>query len=335
MGKSLKIVADEAIPFLDGVFDPWADTIRRPGREIGPRDVDGADALIVRTRTRCGEELLRDSSVRLIATATIGFDHIDLAYCRRRGIRVTTAAGCNARGVLQWVAGVLAHLARRQDWRPEERTLGIVGVGHVGSLVKRYAENWGFRVLCCDPPREKRERLGFLPLDEVARRSDLITFHTPLDDSTRHFCDERLLGLLPPGATVINSSRGEVVSGEALLRSGHPYALDVWEHEPRLDAALLAGAEVATTHIAGYSLQGKATASALSVQAVAECFSLPLSGWYPAAAPPSRPREIGWEELCRTIDTAFDCRRETERLKSSPEAFERIRDNYAYREEYF
>ncbi len=335
MGKSLKIVADEAIPFLDGVFDPWADTIRRPGREIGPRDVDGADALIVRTRTRCGEELLRDSSVRLIATATIGFDHIDLAYCRRRGIRVATAAGCNARGVLQWVAGVLAHLARRQDWRPEERTLGIVGVGHVGSLVKRYAENWGFRVLCCDPPREERERQGFLPLDEVARRSDLITFHTPLDDSTRHLCDERLLGLLPPGATVINSSRGEVVSGEALLRSGHPYALDVWEHEPRLDAELLAGAEVATTHIAGYSLQGKATASALSVQAVAECFSLPLSGWYPAAAPPSRPRGIGWEELCRTIDTAFDCRRETERLKRSPEAFERIRDNYTYREEYF
>lgn len=335
MGKSLKIVADEAIPFLDGVFDPWADTIRRPGREIGPREVDGADALIVRTRTRCGEELLRDSSVRLIATATIGFDHIDLAYCRRRGIRVATAAGCNARGVLQWVAGVLAHLARRQDWRPEERTLGIVGVGHVGALVKRYAESWGFRVLCCDPPREERERLGFLPLDEVARRSDLITFHTPLDDSTRHLCDERLLGLLPPGATVINSSRGEVVSGEALLRSGHPYALDVWEHEPRLDAELLAGAEVATTHIAGYSLQGKATASALSVQAVAECFSLPLSGWYPAAAPPSRPREIGWEELCRTIDTAFDCRRETERLKRSPEAFERIRDNYAYREEYF
>ena len=335
MGKSLKIVADEAIPFLDGVFDPWADTIRRPGREIGPRDVDGADALIVRTRTRCGEELLRDSSVRLIATATIGFDHIDLAYCRRRGIRVATAAGCNARGVLQWVAGVLAHLARRQDWRPEERTLGIVGVGHVGALVKRYAESWGFRVLCCDPPREERERLGFLPLDEVARRSNLITFHTPLDDSTRHLCDERLLGLLPPGATVINSSRGEVVSGEALLRSGHPYALDVWEHEPRLDAALLAGAEVATTHIAGYSLQGKATASALSVQAVAECFSLPLSGWYPAAAPPSRPREIGWEELCRTIDTAFDCRRETERLKRSPEAVERIRDHYAYREEYF
>lgn len=335
MEKSLKIVADEAIPFLDGVLDPWARVIRRPGREIGPRDAADADALIVRTRTRCDEELLRSSSVRLVATATIGFDHIDLDWCRRHGIRVATAAGCNARGVLQWVAGVLVRLSRRQGWRPCERTLGIVGVGHVGSLVKHYAESWGFRVLCCDPPREERERLGFLPLDEVARRSDLITFHTPLDDSTRHLCDERLLGLLPPGAAVINSSRGEVVSGEALLRSGHPYALDVWEHEPRLDAALLAGAEVATSHIAGYSLQGKATATAMAVQAVADCFSLPLSGWYPSAAPPSRPREIGWEELCRTIDAHFDCRHETERLKSAPEAFESIRDRYAYREEYF
>lgn len=335
MEKSLKIVADEAIPFLDGVLDPWARVIRRPGREIGPRDAADADALIVRTRTRCDEELLRSSSVRLVATATIGFDHIDLDWCRRRGIRVATAAGCNARGVLQWVAGVLVRLSRRQGWRPCERTLGIVGVGHVGSLVKHYAESWGFRVLCCDPPREERERLGFLPLDEVARRSDLITFHTPLDDSTRHLCNERLLDLLPPGAAVINSSRGEVVSGEALLRSGHPYALDVWEHEPRLDAALLAGAEVATSHIAGYSLQGKATATAMAVQAVADCFSLPLSGWYPSAAAPSRPREIGWEELCRTIDAHFDCRHETERLKSAPEAFESIRDRYAYREEYF
>lgn len=335
MAKSLKIVADEAIPFLDGVLDPWARVVRKPGREIGPRDVDGADALIVRTRTRCDEELLRSSSVRLIATATIGFDHIDLDWCRRRGIRVATAAGCNARGVLQWVAGVLVRLSRRQGWQPGERTLGIVGVGHVGSLVKRYAESWGFRVLCSDPPREARERLGFLPLDEVARRSDLITFHTPLDDSTRSLCDERLLGLLPAGAAVINSSRGEVVSGEALLRSGHPYALDVWEHEPRIDTALLAGAEVATSHIAGYSLQGKATATAMAVQAVADCFSLPLSGWYPSAAAPSCPRAIGWEELCRTIDTRFDCLRETERLKSAPDAFERIRDNYAYREEYF
>lgn len=335
MVKSLKIVADRAIPFLDGVFEPWACVVRKPGREIGPEDVADADALIVRTRTRCDERLLAASSVRMIATATIGFDHIDLDYCRRRGIRVATAAGCNARGVLQWVAGVLVRLSEIQGWHPGERTIGIVGVGHVGSLVKHYAESWGFRVLCCDPPREERERLGFLSVDDVARQSDLLTFHTPLDGSTRHLCDDRLLALLPPGAAVLNSSRGEVVSGDALLRSGHPYALDVWEHEPRLDTALLAGAEVATPHIAGYSLQGKANATALAVQAVAECFSLPLAGWYPDGVTPTLPREIGWEELCRTIGSRFDVRGETARLKSAPQDFEHLRDTYDYREEFF
>lgn len=335
MNKRLKIVADRAIPFLEGVLDPWADVERIAGSAISASDVREADALILRTRTRCDAALLEGSGVRLIATATIGFDHIDLDYCRRRGIRVATAAGCNARGVLQWVAGVLVRLSERQGWHPSERTLGIVGVGHVGSLVRHYAASWGFRVLCCDPPREERERAGFLPVEEVARRSDLITFHTPLDATTRHLCGESLLARMPEGAAVINSSRGEVVDGEALLRSGHPYALDVWEHEPHPDAALLAGAEAATPHIAGYSLQGKANATALAVGAVAAYFSLPLHGWYPAGVAPCRPREIGWEELRRTIRHAFDCEKETERLKGSPDLFEAIRDGYRYREEYF
>lgn len=203
----MKFVIDSAIPYLQGVLEPFAQVVFLPGREIGAADVRDADALIVRTRTRCDERLLAGSRVRMIATATIGFDHIDRTWCAARGIEVATAAGCNARGVLQWVAAVLESLSRRQGWSPREKTLGIVGVGHVGSLVKSYAEAWGFRVLCCDPPREERERCGFLPLEEVARHSDLLTFHTPLDDSTRHMCGETLLRQMKPGAVVINSSR--------------------------------------------------------------------------------------------------------------------------------
>ncbi len=335
MEKRLKIIADRAIHFLDGVLAGWAEVERLPGRDFTAEAVKQADALIVRTRTRCCSELLEGSRVRLIATATIGFDHIDMDYCRRAGIRVATAAGCNARGVLQWVAGVLVHLAEKQGWQPKERTLGIVGVGHVGSLVKHYAESWGYNVLCCDPPREEREHLGFLKVEEVARFSDILTFHTPLNASTYHLCDGPLLDMMPPHAVVINSSRGEVVDQEALLKSGRLYALDVWEHEPRIDAALLAGAEVATPHIAGYSLQGKANATAMAVRALSDCFSLQLDDWYPAGISPSRPREIGWEELRRTIQKAFDCHSETQRLKASPEEFEHFRDSYSYREEYF
>ena len=152
----LKIVADSAIPFLKGVLEPWAEVRYIPGAESSAGKVRDADALVVRTRTRCDERLLGGSRVRLVATATIGFDHIDTAWCAAHGIGVATAAGCNARGVLQWVAAVLEHLARTQGWHPAEKTLGIVGVGHVGSLVKEYAERWGFRVVCCDPQREAR-----------------------------------------------------------------------------------------------------------------------------------------------------------------------------------
>ena len=260
----MKIIADSAIPFLQGVLEPWAEVRYLPGAEITPEEVRDADALLIRTRTRCDERLLGGSRVRLIATATIGFDHIDTAWCAAHGIRVCTAAGCNARGVLQWAGAVLAHLARTQGWQPAGRTLGVVGVGHVGSLVKEYAETWGFRVLCCDPPREERERCGFRPLEEVAREADILTFHTPLDASTRHMAGSRLFGRMKSGAVLINSSRGEVVDGKALLRSGLGWALDVWEHEPNPDPALLENALLATPHIAGYSEQGKANAKRIS-----------------------------------------------------------------------
>lgn len=331
----MKIIADSAIPFLRGVLEPWADVHYLPGNRIAPDDVRDADALVIRTRTRCDERLLGNSRVRLIATATIGFDHIDTAWCAAHGIRVATAAGCNARGVLQWAGAVLAHLARTQGWEPAERTLGIVGVGHVGSLVKEYAERWGFRVVCCDPPREEHGHCGFRPLEEVAREADILTFHTPLDDTTRHMAGRKLFARMKPGAVIMNSSRGEVVDGSALLQSGHPCVLDVWEHEPHIAPALLGRTLLATPHIAGYSEQGKAMATAMSVDTLAGFFGLPLRGWYPPEAAPSAPRPITWQELCTTIRDAYDIEAESRRLKAQPGDFEAMRDHYRYRREYF
>ena len=330
----MKIIIDNAIPFLEGILEPYAETRRLPGNAIMARDVHDADALIVRTRTRCDAALLDGSQVRFIATATIGFDHIDLDYCRRRQISVATAAGCNARGVLQWVGAVLHHLSQRGGWQPAEKTLGVVGAGHVGELVREYAASWGFRVLTCDPPRAARDGGDFVPLEEVMRQSDLITFHTPLDATTRHMAGEAFFRRLKPDATIINSSRGEVVDGDALLHSNHPYVLDVWEHEPDLDRRLLAEAILATPHIAGYSAQGKANATAMAVEALARRFSLPLEGWYPAVVP-SQPRPIGWDELTATIGTHYDISAESDTLKRRPERFEELRNGYAYREEYF
>ena len=330
-----EIVVDEAIPFLRGVLEPWCEVRYAAGAAISPADVRTADALVVRTRTRCDAALLEGSSVRLVVTATIGFDHIDCAWCAAHGIEVVTAAGCNARGVLQWVAAALALDARRTGWHPAQRTLGIVGVGHVGSLVREYAERWGFRVLCCDPPREVREQLGFRPLAEVAREADILTLHTPLDATTRHLVDAALLATMKPDALLLNSSRGEVVSTVALLGSPLRFVLDVWEGEPHPDPEALERAVAATPHIAGYSVQGKANATAAAVGAVARRFGLPLADWYPEGVRRSAPRPIGWEELCATIDRHFDLAAETDRLKCRPDTFERLRDTYRYREEYF
>jgi erythronate-4-phosphate dehydrogenase len=331
----MKIVIDSAIPFIRGVFEPYAEVVYCEGGVIGAEQVKDCDALVVRTRTRCNSELLGGSRVRFIATATIGRDHIDEEYCRKAGIEVVSAAGCNARGVLQWVAAALKTLLLTNAQRPEDCCLGVVGVGNVGSLVVEYARNWGFEVLPCDPPRQMREGGEYYSIDEVARRCDIITFHTPLDASTHHLVDKRLLLMMRPNAVIINASRGAVVDNVAMAQSSHPYIFDVWENEPNLNSLVLDGAMLATPHIAGYSLQGKANATSMVVNALSEFFKLPIEGWYPDGVQPTAPTMIDWDAMCRTVDEYCPICDETRLLKSSPDTFEKQRNEYNYRTEYF
>ncbi len=331
----MKVVIDSAIPYIAGVLEPYAEVVYRAGEQFSSSDVKDADALIIRTRTRCGEALLEGSRVKLIATATIGFDHIDLQYCASQGIEVVTAAGCNAAGVLQWVAATLALLARTQCWQPDQMRLGIVGVGNVGSLVERYARRWGFEVICCDPPRQEREGGDFVTLEELLPQADIVTLHTPLDDTTRGMINPQTLALMKPSATLINASRGEVAQTEALLSAQQTLCLDVWEREPNINRELLAKAFVATPHIAGYSAQGKANAAMAVVRAVARRFALPLAGWYPSAVEPVERKDITWEDMCQSVERYCNLPSESAILKSRPAEFEALRNNYNYREEYF
>lgn len=331
----MKVVIDSAIPYIAGVLEPYAEVVYRAGEQFSSSDVRDADALIIRTRTRCGEALLEGSSVKLIATATIGFDHIDLQYCASQGIEVVTAAGCNAAGVLQWVAATLALLARTQCWQPDQMRLGIVGVGNVGSLVERYARRWGFEVICCDPPRQEREGGDFVALEELLPQADIVTLHTPLDDTTRGMINPQTLALMKPSATLINASRGEVAQTEALLSAQQTLCLDVWEREPNINRELLAKAFVATPHIAGYSAQGKANAAMAVVRAVARRFALPLTEWYPSEVSPAERKDISWEDMCQSIEHYCNLQTESEILKTHPTDFESLRNNYNYREEYF
>ena len=331
----MKIVIDRAIPFIQGVFEPYADVEYIDGASFSREIVADADALVVRTRTQCNGTLLEGSKVKIIATATIGFDHIDLDYCRAHNIEVATSAGCNARGVLQWVAAVLAMLAKCEGFAPQERVLGIVGVGNVGKLVKEYAEMWGFRTICSDPPREEREHLGFTTLEEVLQSADIVTLHTPLDNTTKQLINSKNISLLRSGATLINASRGECVATGATKRNDLTYITDVWENEPNIDKEYLAKSLVATPHIAGYSRQGKANATTMAVRAIAKRFDLPLAEWYPEGVSPTTPKAISWEDMCATIAQYCDLASESEALRSAPQDFEAQRNNYCYREECF
>lgn len=331
----MKVVIDSAIPYIRGILEPFAETIYLEGGKFTQEAVADADALIIRTRTQITESILSESRVGFVATATIGKDHIDEEYCQQRGITVSSAPGCNARGVLQWVAGVLHYITTTEHRSPESYTLGVVGVGNVGSLVANYARHWGFKVMECDPPRQEREGGDFCSIDDIVRNADIITLHTPLDNSTRHLINNNTLAMMRPETIVVNASRGAVVDNCAVLKSGHRYIYDVWEGEPNIKDEILKGAMLSTPHIAGYSIQGKANATAMCVRALANHFNLPLKEWYPEEITPTSPRLISWEELCNTITDHFDITQESKALRSNPTQFEALRNNYAFREEYF
>ena len=317
------IISDAHIPFLvEAVRCEWPEVDICPLKpeQIDAEAVRQADVLVVRTRTQVNKSLLSGSQVRLVCTATIGFDHIDTEFCDRQGIRWISCPGCNAQAVCDYVEEALEEIKNENlKIKNSSLTLGVVGVGHVGSLVAQMAERKGLKVLLNDPPKG----IG-VSLDEIAQNSDIITFHTPLDKSTYHLCDEPFLQQCKPGALIINAARGGIVNEQALLSSGHPYILDTWENEPDINAEVLAKAQLASMHIAGYSVEGKRNASQMCLDEIADLFhlkridistsrDLDISNKKGDSAP-------GWIS------------RISSQLKSHPTGFELLRKSYPLRE---
>ena len=348
----MKIVCDNKIPFLRGVFEPYAEVVYLPGAETTPGVVRDADAVVTRTRTQCDAALLAGSSVRVVASATIGYDHIDTAWCEAHGILWRNAPGCNSSSVKQYIAAVLCTLARRHGLRLDALTLGVVGVGNVGSKVAEAAALLGMRVLLCDPPRARAEGAeGFVDLDTLVAQSDIVTLHVPLlregEDATWHLFDESRLAAMRPDQFLINSSRGPVVDGAALRAALQAKALrgavlDVWEGEPEPDRALMALLDIATPHIAGYSADGKANGTRMSVRTVAAVLGLPLADWRPADIPaPAQPLEFSLdasgksrqEVLSEAILHTYDILADDRALRAHPERFEQLRGDYPVRRE--
>ena len=422
----MKIIADEAIPYLKGIFENECEVEYYPGSEITPQRVKDADALIVRTRTKCNAQLLECSKVKVIASATIGTDHIDRAWCQSHNIALFNAPGCNSGGVLQYfLTALFKCLSTRELWQkflnsaPDATgaessaagaataggaagaadgaaagsvagvdgtaegtaaataagnsasesapfTVGVIGVGNVGSKVAAACEDLGFEVLRNDPPKERQQTLaynsGYLrivdfkdyySLDYLLENSDVVTLHVPLDETTRGMADASFFARMKPGAIFINSSRGEVVDEAALLANIHKLAavvLDVWVGEPNINKELLQSAFIATPHIAGYSAEGKIKGTQMAVEAIRRYMrdngltaSTCPAGATPAAGgtctiPEEQPIPVDFrgkniDEISQMLESIFPIQELSDALKANPHTFEEMRNNYHYRHE--
>lgn len=353
----MKIVVDDKIPYIRETLVKLADeVVYLKGSEIKAADVKDADALIVRTRTRCDERLLKGSKVQFVATATIGYDHLDTTWLEQNGIEWTNCPGCNAGSVAQYIESVLLNLKPPLD--PQGRlfrrsqeisnlksplTLGVVGCGHVGSKVCRVGERLGMRVLVNDPPLENEilkkndheiNTHPFVSLETIEQEADIITFHVPLDETTHYLADKAFFQRLKKKPVIINSSRGGVVDEQALLQAlddgtvSHA-VIDTWENEPDISRTLLYRTFIGTPHIAGYSADGKVNADNMVVEALCRHFHLPLPEKIVAPRLPSNFKYTGHPlEL-------YNAMNDSEKLKTHPELFEELRGNYPLRREFF
>ena len=338
----MRIIVDNKIPFIREAVESIADeVVYAPGNEFTPELVKDADALVIRTRTRCDRQLLEGSKVRFIATATIGFDHIDTEYCRQAGIGWANAPGCNAASVGQYIHSVLLLLQLKRDKPLAGLTLGIVGVGHVGSIVAEVGSDMGLRILLNDPPREEAEDPGrFSSLHALAQECDIVSFHTPLTREgkhpTFHLADRAFFASLRRKPVFINTSRGEVADTQALLEALDgglisDAVIDVWENEPDIDRTLLQKAFIGTPHIAGYSADGKANATRMALTALCRFFGIKPDFHIVPPKPANLVITAANEtEACLQI---YDPRRDSNALKEHPERFEQLRGDYPLRRE--
>ncbi|NDO83128.1 4-phosphoerythronate dehydrogenase [Citrobacter sp. NCU1] len=349
----MKILVDENMPYARELFSRLGEVKAVPGRPIPVAELEDADALMVRSVTKVNESLLSGKSVKFVGTATAGTDHVDETWLKQAGIGFSSAPGCNAIAVVEYVFSSLLMLAERDGFTLRDRTVGIIGVGNVGGRLQARLEALGIRTLLCDPPRADRGDEGdFRSLEELVQEADILTFHTPLfkqgQYKTLHLADDAMIRRLKPGTILVNASRGPVVDNAALLarlNAGQPLSvvLDVWEGEPELNVELLEKIDVGTPHIAGYTLEGKARGTTQVFEAysafIANAQQVALDTLLPA---PEFGRitlhgPLDQPTLKRLVHLVYDVRRDDAPLRKVagvPGEFDKLRKNYLERREW-
>lgn len=348
----MKIIADKNIPYLKGVAEHFGDVTYLDGSAFTQGAIKNADTLIVRTVTHFGESILKESNVKLICSATIGYDHIDTAYCDAHGIIWKNAPGCNSGSVMQYVVSSLITIARKKGFDLKDKTIGIVGVGNVGKKVAKACEILGMKVLLNDPPRQDLEKSSdFVSLQTIMDEADIITFHTPLikegEYKTYHLADKEFFSLLKKKPVIINSARGGIIDTVAIKDAIKENKIsgaiiDCWENEPRIDLEYLDLVDIATPHIAGYSADGKANATRMSLESIADLYILDRQPVSLVKEPAPVNPVIDMEQysgmdnrIHEAILNTYNPLDDFSRLKASPDAFKKLRNDYPLRREYF
>lgn len=341
-----KIVIDDTIPFIEGVFEPFAEVEYLDGELIQREHLIDTDALIIRTHTRCDENLLKGTAVKIISTATSGTENIDSDYCKKNGIFVKNAHACNAGAVSNYVFSALFGAAARKGLKLEGAKLGIFGLGSVGQRVETLGRSLGFKILRHDPFREQIEwYTHFVSIEELLEESDIVSLHIPLNENSRNLVNADFLAKMKPGAVLINTSHGDIVDEQALInaipRLGATI-LDVWHNEPNVNLELLNLVDIATPHISGYSLQAKQIATAMSVRAVARFLKIPqLYEFFPqtnimeyqAVRLDVLDKTMG--QITSILQYNYPIFTDDFLFRMSPANFKELRDKYVYRREFY
>ena len=361
----MKIICSTNIPYAEEAFRPLGDLTILAPKEITADRVRDADVLMIRSTLRANRALLEGSRVRFVGTATIGTDHLDLAYLDQAGITWCAAPGCNANSVAEYVTAALLCLGQRHGFTLLGKTIGVVGIGNVGRLVVQKAQALGLRVLQNDPPRRATENNPiFLPLEQLLAEADILTLHVPLTKTgpypTWHLADRSFFERLKPGVVWLNAARGAAMDSDAFLAANSLTAratdkvactvLDTWEGEPVFRTDVLAKANIATPHIAGHSFEGKVMGTVMIYHAVCRFLGIaptwtPESLLPPPLVPEIRLDPAGLSEeaaLWRIVRPVYDIEADDQRLRAGATAdpktrgkhFEQLRENYPIRREF-
>lgn len=358
----MKIYADENMPYVKDFFADLGEVTLINGRTLTADQISDADVLLVRSVTKVNEQLLSKSpKLKFVGTATIGTDHIEQLYLQQRGIGFSSAPGCNAQSVVEYVLSSIFVLAEKYQWNLQQKTVGVVGVGNIGRVLVSALESLSIKVLCCDPQRAAAEAdFPHIPFEQLLPQLDIVSFHVPLvktgPDATVDLLNNQTLKLLKSDCAVINACRGEVTNNDDLLaeaqwtelQSGQkrPLVLDVWANEPEPDVRLIPYTDIASAHIAGHSIEGKARGTEMLYQAFCQQLGLTPAKTLAQVLPEPQVSEVkinsdfGLLDVQNLTRLLYDVRRDDALFRfymmqdNKTQGFDWLRKSYPPRREY-